>query len=109
MKMYGKWFYLGGMLLAVLAALFSFQATWLSLIFLLLGILAAVFYFDSDDIVNFGLRFLIFAAVKDVFGGIPFIGSYLTTIFGAVFAFVAPVVFTTLIIWFVKKYFMAKK
>jgi len=109
MKNYGKWFYLGGMLVAVLAGLFSYQATWLSLILLLLAILAAVFYFDSDDIVNFGLRFLIFAAVKDVFGMIPYIGSYLSTIFGAVFAFVAPVVFTTLIIWFVKKNFMGKK
>lgn len=109
MNKYGKWFYLVGMLVAVLAGLFSYQATWLSLVLLLLGVLAAVFYFDSDDVVNFGIRFLVLYAVKDVFAGVPAVGSYLSAIFGAAAAFLGPVVMTTLVVWFVKKYFMGKK
>jgi hypothetical protein len=51
----------------------------------------------------------VLGAVYNVLDGIPAIGSYLTGIFGAVFAFLGPVVLTTLVIWFVKKYFMGKK
>lgn len=109
MKNIGKWLYFLGLLVAVIVALIGFQATWLSLILMLIGILVAIFYFDSDDIVNIGIRFLVLFAVKDVFGGIPAIGTYLSGIFGAVFAFLGPVVLTTLVIWFVKKYFLAKK
>lgn len=109
MKNIGKWLYFLGLLVAVIVALIGFQASWLSLILMLIGILVAIFYFDSDDIVNIGIRYLVLFAVKDVFGGIPAIGPYLSGIFGAVFAFLGPVVLTILVIWFVKKYFLAKK
>jgi hypothetical protein len=109
MKNYGKWFYLAGMLVAVVAGLFSFQATWLSLIVLLLAILAGIFYIESDDLVNGGIRFLVFVTVQSAFGAIPTVGSYLSTIFGAVAAFLAPVFLTALVVYFVKKLFMSKK
>lgn len=109
MKAYGKWFYLIGLLIAVLAALFSFSATWLALIVLLLAILAGIFFVEGDDLVHFGIRFLVLVAVKDAFGAIPTVGSYLSTIFGAAAAFIAPVLLTALVVFFVKKYFMGKK
>lgn len=105
MKQFGKWFYLIGMLIAVLAALFSFQATWLALIVLLLAILAGVFYVDTDDLINVGIRYLVFFAVKEAFGAVPVVGVYLTGIFTAVAMFLAPVVLTALVVWFFKKSF----
>jgi hypothetical protein len=108
MKTIGKWLYLIGMLVAVIAALFSFSQTWLALILALVGILAAIFFLDSDDIVNYGIRFLLLGAVYKVLDAVPGIGTYLTSIFGAVFMFLGPVVLTLLVVHFFKKYFMAK-
>lgn len=109
MKTYAKWFYLVGMLVAVLAGLFSYQAQWLSLVVLLLAVLAGIFFVEADDLVHFGIRFLVFVAVQGAFGAIPAVGTYLSTIFGAVAAFLAPVLLTALVVFFVKKYFMGKK
>jgi len=109
MKAYGKWFYLLGMLVAVVAGLFSYSATWLSLVVLLLAILAGIFYVESDNLVNGGIRYLVFVVVQGAFGAIPAVGSYLSTIFGAVAAFLAPVFLTALVVYFVKKFFMSKK
>ena len=108
MKTIGKWLYLIGLLIAVIVGLVGFSASWLSLILLLLGVLAAIFFLDSDDVVNFGIRYLLFAAVYMVFGDIPAIGTYLSQIFGAVLAFLGPVALTLLIVYFVKKHFMGK-
>lgn len=107
MKQYGKWFYLLGMLLAVVSALF-YQATWLSLVVLLLAVLAGVFYMETDNLVNGGIRYLVFAAVQGAFGSIPAVGSYLSIIFGAVVAFLAPVFLTAFVVYFVNKFFMKK-
>jgi len=109
MKAYGKWFYLLGMLVAVVAGLFSFQATWLSLIVLLLAILAGIFYIESDNLVNGGIRYLVFVTVQGAFGAIPAVGSSLSSIFGAMAAFLAPVFLTALVVYFVKRFFTSKK
>jgi hypothetical protein len=107
-KTVGKWLYLIGLLVALVAGLFGFSAMWLSLILLIVGILAAIFFLDSDDVVNFGIRFLLLAAVAGALSAIPAIGSYLTGAFTAVVAFLAPVALTLLVVHFVKKYFFAK-
>ncbi|KAF0108839.1 MAG: hypothetical protein FD146_725 [Anaerolineaceae bacterium] len=109
MKNIGKWLYFLGLLVAVITALIGFQALWLSLILLLIGIFVAIFYFDSNDIIHIGIRYLVLAAVYNVLDAIPFLGPYLTTIFGAVFMFLGPVVLTVLVVWFVKKYFLGKE
>jgi len=107
-KTIGKWLYLIGLLIAVVAGLFSLSFSWLSLILALMGILAAVLYLDSDDVVNFGIRFLLLAAVAGALTGVPAVGSFLTGAFSAVVAFLAPVALTLLVVHFVKKYFMSK-
>jgi hypothetical protein len=106
MKNIGKWLYFLGLLVAVVTALIGFSASWLGLILVLLAIVVGVIFFDSGDIVNIGLRYLILVAVHGAFDAIPAVGGYLTSIFGAVAAFLAPAVLTTLVVWFVKKYFM---
>ena len=107
MKTIGKWLYLIGLLIAVVAGLFSLSFTWLSLVLVLMGILTAILFLDSDDVVNFGIRFLVLAAVSAALDGIPAVGAYLTGAFTAVVAFLAPVALTLLVVHFVKKYFFA--
>jgi len=108
MKSIGKWLYLIGLLIAAVAGLFSFANTWVSLILVILGILAAVLFLDSDDVVNFGIRFLVLAAVAGALTSIPAVGPYITGLFTGVVMFLGPVVLTLLVIHFVKKYFFAK-
>jgi hypothetical protein len=107
-KIIGKWLYLIGLLVAVVAGLFSLSFPWLSTILLILGILAAILFLESDDVVNFGIRFLLLATVAGALNSLPFIGPYLTGMFSAVVAFLAPVALTLLVVWFVKKYFFTK-
>lgn len=107
-KIIGKWIYLIGMLIAVVASLFSLSFPWLSLVLVIMGILAAILFLESDDVVNFGIRFIVLAAVAGVLDSLPIIGSYLTSIFTAVVTYLAPVVLTLLVIYFIKKYFFKK-
>jgi hypothetical protein len=105
MKTIGKWLYLIGLLIAAVAGLFSFQNMWLSLLLVIMGILAAIFFLDSEDLVNAGIRFLVLFAVKDALTGISTVGPYLGGFFNGVYAFLAPVLLTLLVVHFVKKYF----
>jgi hypothetical protein len=105
-KTIGKWLYLIGLLIAIVAGLFSLSFSWLSLILVIMGILAAILFLDSNDVVNAGIRFLVLFAVKGALDGIPAVGPYITGMFTAVVAFLAPVVLTLLVVWFIKKYFM---
>lgn len=104
-KTIGKWLFLIGLLVAILAGMFSLSFDWLGWILGLLGIVAAFLYFDPNDVGNMGIRFLVLAAVKGALGGIPLIGTYLTGIFTAAVGFLAPVLLTMLVLFFFKKYF----
>lgn len=107
-KTIGKWLYLIGLVIAAIAGLFSLSFSWLSLILLIMGILAAILFLDSNDVVNAGIRFLVLATVAGALNSLPFAGPYLTGMFSAVVAFLAPVVLTLLVVYFVKKYFFTK-
>ncbi len=107
-KTVGKWLYLIGLLVAVVAGLFGYAAMWLSAILMLAGILAAIFFLDSNDVVNFGIRFLLLAAVAGALNEVPAIGTYLTGAFTGAVTFLAPVALTLLVVYFVKKYFFTK-
>jgi hypothetical protein len=108
MNTIGKWLYLLGLLVAAVTGLLGFSAVWLTLILVLMGVFAAIFFIDSGDIVNIGIRYLVLGAVYSVLDGVPAVGPFLTGIFGGVFAFLGPVVLTTLVVYFVKKYFFNK-
>jgi len=107
-KTIGKWLYLIGLLISVVAGLFSLSFSWLSLILLLMGVLAAILFLDSDDVVNSGIRFFLLATVAGALNDVPAVGPYLTGAFSAVVAFLYPVILTLLVVWFVKKYFFKK-
>lgn len=108
MKSIGKWLFLLGLLVAVVAALVSFSADWLTWILIIVGILAGVMYFDSDDVVHIGIRYLVVFATASALDQLVLVGPYLTGIFTAAVAYFGPIVLTVWVVWFVKKHFMGK-
>jgi hypothetical protein len=106
MKKIFKWVYLLGLLVAIVAALFLPDASWLTLLLMLAGILVGIFFFDSSDVVNLGIRYLVLTVVAGALDAVPTVGPYLTTIFQAVVGFLGPVVLTVLVMFFINKYFM---
>jgi hypothetical protein len=109
MKNIFKWVYLIGLLVAIVAALVKFSASWFVSLMMIVSVLVGIFFFDSDDLVNLGIRFLVLFAVAGSLDKFMAIGSYLTTIFNAVVGFLAPAVLTVLVVYFVKKYFLGRK
>jgi len=112
MKNIFKWVYFAGLLIAIVASLVSitnpFDAPWLMWVLLILGILVGIFFFDSDDIVNFGIRYLALAGASAALAyfDLGTVGTYLASFFGAVLLFLTPIVLTVLVVWFIKKYFL---
>ncbi len=105
------WVYVIGLIVAGLVSAFKFTAAdpYLGWLLLLAAILSGIFFLDSEDIVNFGIRFLLFAAVTAGFKALVFgsfdLGSYLTGFFMGVLGFLTPAALTLLIVYFWKKYF----
>ncbi|MBL7164026.1 MAG: hypothetical protein ISS57_15625 [Anaerolineales bacterium] len=96
MKSLGKWFYLVGIVVAMLASLLVFSANWLTWVLMLLGVLAGIFYADTDDVVNRGIRYLALAAVAGSLGGFIFVGPYITGLVTGAVTFLGPVLLTSL-------------
>jgi len=106
MKNLWKYLFYLGLLLAVVGAFV--EIPFLGLILALIGILSGIFFFDYKDVVNLGIRYLLFGAVYAALDSFPAIGMYLTGIFGAVFAFYGPIALTMLVMYFLKTYFFKK-
>ena len=87
-------------------AFFMQQVEFLISGLMLVGILMGIFYFDSDDVINIGLRYLIFIAVASSIGGFYKIGSYLSGFLVGFSYYLGPIVLTLLIVYFVKKYLL---
>jgi FtsH-binding integral membrane protein len=110
-----KWlFILGGAATGVANALANnpdvSMPDYLIWVFVAIGIVVGLFYFNSDDLINIGLRFMIFAAaarslptsIESVF--ILYITSFLL---GFSF-YLGPIVLTLAIVYFLKKYILSK-
>ena len=91
------------------AAIKFFLYTLFGSVMMLIGILVGIFYLESEDVVNNGLRFLILAATAKALDGFIAVGPFLTAIFTAIVAFLAPAILTSLVVWFVKKHFFGAK
>lgn len=100
-----KWLYVAGVVVAGVAAAAGFANDILTWVLILVGILVGIFYFDSDDLMNFGLRYLILSAVAGALSAVPAVGSYITAFFGGFVSFLGPVVLTMAVMFFWKKYF----
>ena len=105
MDKFAKWFYIVGIVVAMLAALLAFSAVWLTWVLMILGVLAGLFYADTDDVVNRGIRYLALAAVAGVFGEFIFLGPYVSALASGAVTFLGYVLFTSLAYHLVKKFF----
>jgi len=103
-----KWlFIIGGVTAGVTNAL-AFQPDYLIWTLMIVGVIVGLFYFDSDDLINIGLRYVIFGAVANAVGGFYKIGSYIGAFFLGFFYYLGPVVLTVVVMYFVKKYLLNK-
>ena len=98
-----KWVYLIGALVAAVAGALSFKNDILSWVLILAGVLVGLFFMDTEDLTNFGVRYLLLGAVAGVLGSVPAVGTYLSGFFGGVFSFFGPVALATLFMWLWKK------
>ena len=101
-----KWIFILGGVVAGLANTLALQNEFLISTLMLVGILVGIFYFDSDDVINIGLRYLIFIAVASSVGGFYKIGPYLNGFLTGFSYYLGPIVLTLIIVYFVKKYLL---
>ena len=97
MKSVGKWSYLVGIGVAIVAALVGFSPPWLALVLVILGILHGLFGADTDKTVEYGVRYLTLVVVAGALNAFPIVGSYITTIAGAMLDFFGPIILTVLL------------
>lgn len=102
-----KWLYVAGVVVAGVTAAIGFTNDILSWVLILVGILVGIFFFDSDDVQNFGLRYLIILAVAAAapLGSVPVVGGYISGFVSGFAVFLGPIVLTLAVRYFWKKYF----
>ena len=104
-KTLGKWLYIIGMIVAVIAAVFSLDVgEWFTWVLLAVAVFAGIFYADPGDAANIGLRYLALAAVAGALNEfVDPVGPFITDVFTAVVWFLGPYVLTALVMRFFKK------
>jgi len=101
-----KWVFILGGVIAGLANMFAAQNEFLISGLMLAGVLVGIFYFDSEDMINIGLRYLIFVSVANSVGGFYKIGPYLNGFLVGFSFYLGPIVLTLVVIYFLKKYIL---
>lgn len=99
-----KWLYIIGGLVAAVAGALSFQNDILTWVLVLIGVLVGLFYTDTEDLTNFGVRYLLLSATFNVLSAVPAVGTYITGFFGGFLVFLGPIALLTLFMWFWKKH-----
>lgn len=108
-----KWlFVVGGIATGVVNALainpdFTIPSflIWVSVV---IGVIVGLFYFNSDDLINVGLRFMIFSAAARSLPGESEFVAYATAFFMGFAFYLGPIVLVMAIVYFVKKYILSK-
>ena len=73
-----------------------------------IGVIVGLFYFNSDDLINVGLRFMIFSAAARSLPGESELVAYATAFFLGFAFYLGPIVLVMAIVYFVKKYILSK-
>jgi uncharacterized membrane protein len=105
MGMIWKWVFIVGALVAAVAGAFKFQNQILTWLLILAGVLVGLLWRDTEDLMGFGIRYLLLAAVAAALDAVPAVGPYLTGFFQGFVGFLGPVALATLVMYFWKKYF----
>ena len=95
----GRWSYLIGLVVAIVAALAGYSASWLSPALIILAVLAGLFFLDSDEVVNYGIRYLTLFAVAAALNEFPAVGAYITSIANAMVGFFGSIILTVLLVF----------
>jgi hypothetical protein len=103
-----KWLFILGGVVAGVANMLALQNEFLISALMLVGVLVGLFYFDSNEVINIGLRYLIFTAVANSVGGFYMVGSYFNGFLTGFAYYLGPVVLTVVIVYFVKRYILNK-
>jgi len=99
MKTIGKWAYLIGLVVAILAGLVAYSPSWLGLILILLAVLAGLFFCETEELTNYGIRYLTLYTVVAVLNAVPFVGPYITAVADAMLGFFGPIILTVLFVF----------
>jgi len=102
-----KWLYVAGVVAAGVTAAIGIANDILTWVLIAVGVLVGIFFFDSDDVQNFGLRYLIILAVAEAapFASVPLVGGYIDGFVSGFATFLGPIVLTLAVRYFWKKYF----
>jgi hypothetical protein len=84
----GKWAFIVGLVLAILAGLF-FQVAWLVWVLAILGVIVGILYITTEETQSFLLAAVAITLSATALNTIPLIGEFLKNILGFVAAFVA--------------------
>ena len=103
-----KWLFILGGVVAGVVNMYGFQNEFLITALMVVGIVVGLFYFDSDDVINIGLRYLIFTAVANSVGGFYVVGPYVNGFLTGFAYYLGPIVLTLVIVYFVKKYLLSR-
>lgn len=99
LKTIGKWSYLVGFVVAIIAALVGFSAEWLGWVLVVLAVVAGLFFCETAELTNYGIRYLTLFAVAAALDAIPFAGPYVTSIANAMVGFFGPIILTVLLVF----------
>jgi hypothetical protein len=84
----GKWAFIVGLVLAILAGLF-FQVAWVVWVLAILGVIVGILYITTEETQTFLLAAVAITLSATALNTIPLIGEFLKNILGFVAAFVA--------------------
>jgi len=99
MKTIGRWAYLVGLVLAIVAALVGIYASWLGIVLMVLAVVAGILYMDTGELTNYGVRYLVLFAVAAALDAFPVIGPYVTTVAYAMVEFFGYIILTVLLVF----------
>ena len=99
-KTLGKWLYIIGLIVAILAALFGFSNQWLTMVLMIAGVLVGLWVAPKEGLTNAIIRYVGLAAVAGALDSFIAVGTFVSAIANAVVGFLGPVVLTALIVWY---------
>ena len=99
MKTVGKWSYLIGLVVVIVTALIGYSAGWLGIVLIILAVLTGLFLGDTNELTNYGVRYLALFAAATALDAFPLLGPYVTTIAQAMLGFFGPIILTVLLVF----------
>ena len=100
-KTLGKWIYIVGLLVAIIAALVGFSNQWLSLVLMVAGVLVGLFIAPTGSLTDAIIRYAGLVLVAAALDNFIAVGPYVTAALEAVVSFLGPVLLTALVVWYV--------